>query len=145
MHFLFTETHAVTTLPLKSLAMKRILLFTYTAIFLKPVSSVLPIRRGHIADYRYISYQEICNSITKRRIVKCKNTLREDNYQIFIVLFSQNELLFQVCLTIKNTASPVNRDFLTLCSSLGKRGKMFLIFFLLSCFENRHTPTRNAI
>ena len=73
-----------------------------------------------------LSYQEICNSLTKRQIVKCKNTLRANNDQIFIALFSQNELLFQICLTIENTASPVSRDFLTLCSSLGKR-----------CIDNR--------
>ena len=82
--------------------------------------------RGKKSGIFSLSYQEICNSLTKRRIVKCKNTLREDNYQIFIVLFLQNELLFQVCLTIENTASPVSRDFLTLCSSLGKR-----------CIDNR--------
>ena len=82
--------------------------------------------RGKKSGIFSLSYQEICNSLTKRQIVKCKNTLRANNDQILIALFSQNELLYQVCLTIENTASPVSRDFLTLCSSLGKR-----------CIDNR--------
>lgn len=85
--------------------------------------SVFNFRSNHkIKKKTNLSYQEICNSLTKRQIVKCKNTLRANNDQIFIALFSQNELLFQVCLTLENTASPVSRDFLTPCSSLGKRG-----------------------